>query len=142
MVQQALNLAICFGEEAVAPKYMIRDLDTKFVHEFDEVLESEGVEIVKVGPKKPNMNAFAERFVQTARQECLDHFVICGETHLRHLLKEFLDHYHEERPHQGLDNAPPTGKPESLLADDRSHAQIGCRERLGGLLKSYHRKAA
>jgi putative transposase len=79
MAQQARNVAIHFGEQAVAPKYLIRDLDTKFVREFDEVLEDEGVEIFRVGPKKPNLNPHAERFVQTVRQECIDHFVICGD---------------------------------------------------------------
>jgi putative transposase len=96
---------------------------------------------VKVGPKKPNMNAFAERFLQTVKQECLDHFVICCEAHLRHLLKEFLEHYHLERAHQGLDNRTPTGRPPPTTADFQTD-QIECRERLGGLLKSYHRKAA
>jgi putative transposase len=141
MVQQARNLAIHFGEEAVAPKFLIRDLDTKFVREFDDVLASEGVEILRVGPKKPNLNPHAERFIQTTKQECLDHFLIFGEAHLRHLLKVFLDYYHELRPHQGLDNVPPSGaRPPAPGACPAG--QVECHEFLGGLLKSYHRKAA
>jgi putative transposase len=141
MVQQARNLAIHFGAQAAAPKFLIRDLDTKLVREFDQVLECDGVEIVKVGPKKPNMNAYAERFVQTVRQECLDHFLICGEAHLRHLLKVFLDYYHDLRPHQGLDNVPPRAAPPPAPRACPA-GQVECHEFLGGLLKSYHRQAA
>src|SRR5262249_43538572 len=136
MAQQARNLAIHFGEEAAAPQYLIRDLDTKFVREFDQVLEADGVEILRVGPQKPNLNAYADRFVQTVKQECLHHFLIFGEAHLRHLLKVFLDYYHGLRPHQGIGNVPPCGPP-SLDPGRCPPAKVQCREMLGGLLKSY-----
>jgi putative transposase len=74
------------------------------------------------------------RWVQTVRHECLDHFVICGQTHLMHLLKIFLDHYHTERPHQGLDNAVPTGAGSTPLKRG-SDGLVVCHGRLGGLLK-------
>ena len=123
--------------------HLIIDHDTKFTDHFDAVFESEGAEIKRVGPLAPNMNAYAERFVQTLRTECLDHFVVCGEKHLRHLAKEFLIHYHEERPHQGRGNVP-------LSVADPDHPPVlhfpkgetECRERLGGLLKHYSRAAA
>ena len=70
------------------------------------MFEAEGAEVKRVGPLAPNMNAYAERFVQTLRVECLDHFVVCGEKHLQHLVKEMVAHYHEERPHQSLENEP------------------------------------
>jgi putative transposase len=96
----------------------------------------------KVAVRAPHQNAVAEGFVQTVRQECLDHFIVCSEKHLRHLLSEFLAHYHEERPHQGLGNVPLGGAPPS--AEDRSMlplSEVHCRERLGGLLKHYRRAA-
>ena len=67
-------------------------------------MEAEGVEVKRVGPRAPNVNAFAERWVQSLRHECLDRFVVLGETHLRHLVSEYLAHYNAERPHQGKGN--------------------------------------
>jgi putative transposase len=84
------------------------------------------------------MNAHTERFVQTIKQECLDHFIFFGERHLRHVIGEFVAHYHEERPHQGVGNVPLT-KAEPV--EPWRGEEILCLERLGGLLKSY-RKAA
>jgi putative transposase len=92
------------------------------------------------------MVAFAERFVQTIKQECLDHFVVFGRKHMDVLCREFVEHYHEERPHQGLNNdlvlqsqgtKSNSGEPMTI-----SLAEVRCKERLGGLLKSYSRKAA
>jgi len=62
--------------------------------------------VKRVGPVAPNLNAYAERWVQSLRAECLDHLVICGESHLRHVLKEYLEHYNSERPHQAKGNVP------------------------------------
>ena len=106
------------------------------------IFESEQVEIVRVGPKAPNLNAFAERFIQTLRQELLDHFIVCGEKHLRHLLTEFVTHsYHNERPHQNLGNQPPC-QPSAEILPFVKDQKIECRERLGGHLKHYYRHAA
>ena len=69
---------------------------------FDGVLESEDVYVHREGPVKLNLNAFAERFVQTLQQEALDHFVVLGEKHLNHIVSEYVAHYHEERPHRYL----------------------------------------
>ncbi len=139
MKQQARNLAIHFGDEAEKPRYLIRDLDSKFTKNFDGILEQEGIEVVRVGPKQPNMNAFAERFVQSIKSECLDHFLIFGDKHLRFLIGQYLQHYHLERPHQGLDDKLLRGMPETPTS---ASGEVECYERLGGLLKSYRRKAA
>jgi putative transposase len=141
MKQQARNVAMTWHGETALPRLLLRDHDTKFVSEFDAILESEGIEIKKLGPMAPNLNASAERWVQTVRQECLDHFVICGQVHLMHLLKSFLAHYHTERPHQGLDNSVPIG---AALAHpvNRRNGAVMCQHRLGGLLKHYVRTAA
>jgi putative transposase len=123
------------------PEMLVIDCDYKYPREFDAIFESEGTEIQRVGPRAPNLNAYAERFVQTLRTECLDHFVVFGVKHLRHLVSEFLAHYHEERPHQNLGNAPPCRQSEEVLQFVKDQP-IHCSERLGGLLKHYSRKAA
>jgi putative transposase len=140
MVQQARNLAMFFDDQPVKPKYLLRDRDSKFVKEFDDILRSEGIEVVQTGVRAPNQNAIAERFVGSVKRECLDHFVVFGEDHLRHLLREFLAHYHDCRPHQGLGNVPLNGLPPSA---DRplSLAEVRCEQRLGGVLKHYSRAA-
>jgi transposase InsO family protein len=83
------------------------------------------------------LNAFAERFVESAKSECLERMVLLGERHLRATIQAFMHHYHEERPHQGLGN--------ELIAPTTTVVGTGpitCRERLGGLLKFYDREAA
>ena len=86
----------------------------------------------------PNLDAFAERWVLSIRQECLDHFVVFGEEHLRLLVFSYLQFYNERRPHQGVGNVPL-----KVVADEPpSEGEIVCHEQLGGLLKHYERKAA
>jgi putative transposase len=142
MKQQARNVAMYFQEQPVKPTLLLRDNDTKYTSEFDAILGSEGVEVKKITPVSPNLNAYAERFVQSAKQECLDHFVVFGVDHLRHIVGEYLKHFNEERPHQARNNEPLGGLPP---ADDRPATifmgEVRCRERLGGLLKSYSRAA-
>jgi len=82
------------------------------------------------------MNALTECWVQSIKQECLDHFVIFGEAHLRQLVAEYVAHYNEERPHQGKDNDLLSGIPDPPILK-LSAAEIVCDERLGGLLKHY-----
>src|SRR5262249_3475983 len=102
--RQAPDPAIHFQDEPVKPHRLLRVDTRKYTREFDAVLEAEGVEVWKVTPVSPNLNAYAERFVQSIKQECLDHFLVFGEAHLRHLCVEYLAHYHQERPHQSLKN--------------------------------------
>ncbi len=141
VVQQARNASMVFGEQSEAPRYLIRDCDSKFVAGFDAVLEADGVEVVKVGPRAPNLNAFAERFVLSIKSECLSRFVFFGERHLRHVVGEYLAHYNAERPHQGIDNVPigAQAPPEPVAV--LGPGDVVCEERLGGLLKHYRRAA-
>jgi putative transposase len=139
VVQQARNFLLQVGEGGDRPCYLLRDYDGKFVPEFDALLESEGVTVKKVGPRSPNLNAYAERWVQTVRRECLDHFVVFGEDHLRHLVTTFADYYNRWRPHQSRDNRPLTGEPAPGAAVPVG--AVTCEERLGGLLKHYVRAA-
>lgn len=106
MIQQARNIAMIFDDETVKPKYLLRDRDSKFVKEFDALLTSEGIAVTPIGVRAPNQNAVAERFVQSVKSECFDHFVVFGASHLRHILSEYLAYYHHHRQHQGLYNRP------------------------------------
>lgn len=138
--QRARNMALVFAEQLVQPQFLIRDLDSKFTREFDGILGAEGLAVVTVGPRKPNLNAFAKRWVQSMRQECLEHFVICGEAHLRHLVSTYAGYYNQLRPHQARDNLPLDGRKPPVLPLPAPH-EIVCDEQLGGLLKSYRRAA-
>lgn len=133
--------------EGMEVQTLMRDRDTKFQAPFDAAFESTGTE-VKVGAyRAPNTNAYVERFIQTLQQECLDHFVVFGEEHMDYLVQEFVLHYHEERPHQGIGNVllPRRGEPKSEDAEKKaatlSMTDIQCKTRLGGILKHYSRAA-
>jgi putative transposase len=82
----------------------------------------------------PNLNAYAERWVQSAQQECLDYFHVFGERHLLHLLAEYVEHFNHERPHQAIGNRPPCGHNPPPM---NSVPTVGCERRLGGLLRHY-----
>ena len=130
-----------FAEQDVKPAVLLRDNDGKFGPEFDALFAAEGVEVKRITPASPNLNARAERWVQTVKREVLDHFVVFGEAHLRYLLAQFLSHYHEARPHQSLGNASPCGPPAPEKPPPYS-AEVVCEERLGGLLRHFSRQAA
>jgi len=120
-------------------QYLIHDGDKKFCASFKEMLDDEGVKRVPLPPRSPWLNAFSERWVQSVKTEALSKMILFGERSLRHVLSESMAYYHTERPHQGKGNvilfpsAEVTPNPDS---------PIECRERLGGLLKYYHRQAA
>jgi putative transposase len=138
MKQQARNMAMFIGEQPVPPKYLIQDNDGKFVKEFDAILKDEGVTTVRIVPRSPNMNAYAERFVGSIKGECLSQFMVFGLEHLRYLIKEYLIHYHQERAHQGVGNVLLSGTPPPPVARVTTE-DVVCEERLGGLLKHYRR---
>jgi putative transposase len=143
MAQQARNLCMLFDEQGDhRPTHIVRDRDAKFTPQFCSIIESEGIEFRPIPPLSPNMNPFAEAWVQRIKRECLDHFLVLGERHLRYLISEYLVHYHEERPHQGIGNRPPKPHQPAREVSCLSMDEIVRRERLGGLLKHYERKAA
>jgi transposase InsO family protein len=118
-------------------RYLIHDRDPLFTAEFQDILASVGVAAVKLPPQSPNLNAYAERFVRSIKESCLDRLIFFGEDSLRTAVREFVAHYLRERHHQGLGNqliVPETSEPDNTGA-------IHCRERLGGMLKYYHRAA-
>jgi putative transposase len=141
-------------ESGLGTEMVMHDRDTKFTSSFDEVLRDGNVRVQKTAYRSPNTAAFVERFVQTLQQECLDYFVVFGERHMNYLVAEMVAHYHEERPHQGKGNETlrqASTKQRQKKSKTRAIApsphivrigDITCRQRLGGLLKHYSRKAA
>ena len=119
--------------------YVLHDRDTKFCASFRDILAAGGVRPLALPARSPNLNAFAERWVRSVKGECLSKLILFGEPSLRHALTHFTEHYHAERNHQGKDNL--------LLFPSHNDGRIrrgrtvGCRERLGGLLKYYRRTA-
>ena len=139
VVQQARHLAWRIQDGELRPRFLLRDRDTKFTTGFDEVLRTEGVQIIKTPFRAPRANSFAERWVGTVRREALDHLLIFGRRHLTHVMTEFVGHYNEARPHQSLrQRAPCHLKPTLVPVDGR----VIRRDRLGGLLHEYCRAAA
>jgi transposase InsO family protein len=118
-------------------RFLIHDRDPLFTLAFRETLAAVGVEVVRLPPRSPNLNAYAERFVRTIKESCLERLILVGEGSLRRAIREFSKHYHHERNHQGLSNQ--LILPDVALPGD---GPIVSRERLGGLLKYYHRPAA
>ena len=119
-------------------RYLIHDRDPLFTSAFLETLSSVGVESVKLPPRSPNLNAYAERFVRSIKESCLDQMIFFGEGSLRKGIHEFVLHYHSERNHQGLGNRLIV--PDELQAGERG--AVLRRERLGGMLNYYYRAAA
>jgi hypothetical protein len=119
-------------------RYLIHDRDPLFTGEFRDILLAAGVKCVKLPAQSPDLNAFAERFVLSIRSECLNKIVPLGERHLRQAVNDYVEHYLAERNHQGLDNQLIT----PLAEPANENAPIARRERLGGLLNYYYRKAA
>lgn len=138
MAQQARNFCIHLDEQGLAITHLIRDRDCKFEGMFNTIIKAQGAAIVLLPIQSPNLNAFCERFVQTLKHECLNHFVVIGEKHLNHLVSEFVTYYHAQRPHQGKGNVPLTESKSLPVTAGKIH----CEQRLGGLIKHYYRKAA
>ena len=137
--QIARNLSEAREYRPVAVQYLVHDRDDRFGSVFDEVFKAEGIEILRTPWRAPKANAYAERFIRTVRQECLDRIMILGPRHLESVIATYVDHYNRERPHRGLDLRPPNGWPPTPV--DVSSAIVR-RDRLGGLLHEYYRKAA
>ena len=121
-------------------RYLLHDRDTKYTRSFRQIIESGGVEPLRLPRRSPNLNAYAERWVKSVKDECLSKLIFFGEASLRHALRNYLAHYRGERNHQGKDNVLlfPTLTTDAYTAD----GPVACRERLGGLLKYYYQEAA
>jgi hypothetical protein len=119
-------------------RYLLHDRDTKFTRSFRAIIASGRVKPLALPACSPNLNAYAERWVRSVREECLSKVILFGERSLRRALSNYVDHFHAERNHQGKGNV--------LLfpraTDRQREGPVRCRERLGGLLRYYHREAA
>src|SRR5215471_15720259 len=138
MSQMARNLTDSEDGILIGKRYLIHDRDPLFTAEFLSMITETGVESVKLPPRSPNLNAYAERFVRSTKESCLNRMIFFGEESLRKAIQDFVAHYHSERNHQGLGNR--------LIFPDAaavgSAGVIQRRERLGGMLNYYYRAAA
>jgi transposase InsO family protein len=139
MVQAARNVTMEEWGFLSPGQYLIHDRDGKYCPAFQQIVDTAGVTRVPLPPRSPNLNAYAERWVRSVKEECLSRLILFGEKALWHALTEYSTHYHHERNHQGKGNV--LLFPSSRCSHE-SHGPIQCRERLGGLLKYYEREAA
>jgi transposase InsO family protein len=136
--QQVRNLLMDLGDRAAGFRYLVRDRAGQFTQAFDTVLADAGIKAVKIPPRSPRANAYAERFVLTIRTEVTDRMLIFGERHLRAVLAEYEAHYNGRRPHRSRQLRPP--RPDHPAADI-SKERIKRRSVLGGLINEYERAA-
>ena len=127
-----------FDQPMAEAHYLIHDRDPKYCWTFSNLLKASGIKPLKLPARSPNLNAYAERFVRSIKDECLRQLILFGEKSLRHVLKEYMLHYHAERNHQGIENTIPF--PDERL--EQTDGDVKKSERLGGLLNFYYRKAS
>jgi putative transposase len=142
VTQQARNLVMRLDDEHVPARFLIRDRDGKFTASFDEVFRSEGIRVIKAPVRAPRARAHAERWVESARRECLDRLLILGRRHLERVVQVYARHYNGHRPHRSLDQRPPLAKPPPINEPAPSNEllqldHVRRRDRLGGLLHEY-----
>ena len=135
-VQQARNLLMELGDRTA--RFLVRDRAGQFTEAFDAVLAGAGIEVVKIPPRSPQANAYAERWVRTARAEVTDRMLIAGPRHLRAVLDEYAGHYNQHRPHRARDLRPPDCNDVTIAEiADLTTARIRRRRILGGLINEY-----
>jgi transposase InsO family protein len=139
MVQVARNVTMEEWGFLAPGQYLIHDRDTKCCAAFQRIIDEAGIERVVLPPQSPNLNAYAERWVRSVKDEALSRMILFGENSLWHVLNEYVHHYHQERNHQGKGNVLLFPRPSPI---GENEGMIECRERLGGLLKYYEREAA
>ena len=139
--QQARQVAWALAEREQPVRFLIRDHDGKFPSSFDAVFKAQGTRIIRTPVQVSEANGIAERFVRTARTECLDWLLILNTRHLERTLTVFVDHYNRHRPHRSSDLVPPNGRPATEKWSGSHALAIRRRDRLGGLLHEYERAA-
>jgi putative transposase len=142
VTQQTRNAAIGLDDRGVSVRFLLRDHDAKFTRSFDDVFRSEGGQVLRTPIRAPKANAHAERWVQTVRAECLDWTLVVGRRHLLRLLRGYVRHYNQQRPHRGLALAVPEPEAREQRPPQVNSLEVRRREVLGGLIHEYHRVAA
>jgi len=137
MLQIGRNLTDAQSGALHAKRYLIIDRDTKYSRQFRRLISDAGTAVIRLPPRSPNLNAYAERFVRSIKDECLDRLIFVGQASLRRAVTEYVSHYHAERNHQGLENRLIVPAP-IPVNDGAVHRHA----RLGGTLNFYYRKAA
>jgi len=137
MTQMARNVTMQGSGALGDSRYLLHDRDTKYTASFQAIIESVHVKALQLPARSPNLNAYCERWARSAKEECLSKLILFGERSLR-AIREYVAHYHTERNHQGKSNVLLFPQ----VAETRCDKAVDCRERLGGLLRYYHRDAA
>jgi transposase InsO family protein len=139
MLQQARNLLMELDESNQQVRFLIHDRDAKFPRAFDALLSNDGVNVIRTPVRAPNANAHMERWVGTVRRECLDRLLILGRRQLAHVLRVYVTHYNQQRPHRALDLKPPDARIRSpIVTVATPHAlHVDRRDLLGGLIHEY-----
>ena len=141
VAQQARNLLMDLDDQVDRFRFLIRDRDAKFTAAFDAVFAAAGIEVVKIPPRAPKANAYAERWVRTVRAECLDWTLIWNQRHLHRVLTEYLEHYNTARPHRSLDLQTPVPAPTATVTALPAAGRVERVDVLGGLIHEYRRAA-
>ncbi len=139
MKQMVRNLTDPFDGFLKSTRYLILDRDPLYTANVRQMLRDAGVKVLRLPARSPNLNAFTERFVRSIKSECLAKIIPLGESHLRHIIREYARHYHLERPHQGLGNRIIEPRPANT---NTGEGTVRRRVRLGGVLSYYYRAAA
>ena len=140
MKQMARNMTLADTGFLCGCRYLLHDRDTKFCTAFDGILAAAGIKAVTLPPRSPNLNAHCERWIKSVKTELMSKMILFGERSLRHCLENYVAHFHAERNHQGKGNLILFPAPADRIGE--TSGEIRTRERLGGLLKFYHREAA
>jgi len=135
VTQQARQLIWDLDDSSQTFRFLIHDHDTKFSSLFDNVFISESINIIHTPFQAPKANSFAERWVRSVREECLDHILIINQNHLRRVLKEYVNYYNHHRPHQGINQQFPISGPMH-----NRNGPVRRRNILGGIIHDYYRQ--
>ncbi len=134
--QVARNFVADLEEQGQRSRFLLRDRDTKFTASFDAVMDLAGIKVVRTPVQAPGANAFAERWVRTAREDSLDHVLVFSRRHLESVVCEYVRHYNQARPHRGLHLAVPEPCP-----GPNPQGTVRRRDVLGGIIHEYERAA-
>jgi putative transposase len=137
VTQQARQVMWELEDREPGIRFLIRDNDKKFTESFDTVFRAEGIDVIRTPFRAPNANAYAERWIRSAREECLDKLLIINQAHLRRVMREYIAFFNTARPHQGLEQQIPVPK----IAHETT-GPVRSRAVLGGIIHDYYRDTA